>query len=139
MSGQFSNREETVGSKFLCVFSGLLTSRSVSGSKMVGSVSKIHDRISNLFYVFSDRATLELAIRWRTPSTPLPTSSGAFPCTTPKRPYAVSTWLKRLTRGLADFMVRRPRRFAAAHPRRRDCRRGRRLACKDNKEYQRPF
>ena len=26
---------------------------------MVGSVSKIHDRISNLFYVFSDRATLE--------------------------------------------------------------------------------
>jgi hypothetical protein len=43
----------------MCVFSGLLTSRSVSGSKMVRSVSKIHDRISNLFYVFSDRATLE--------------------------------------------------------------------------------
>jgi predicted ATPase len=59
MSGQFSNREETVISKFTCVFSGLMTSRSVSGSKMVRSVSKIHDRISNLFYVFSDRATLE--------------------------------------------------------------------------------
>jgi hypothetical protein len=29
---------------------------------MVGSVSKIHDRISNLFYVFSDRATLELPV-----------------------------------------------------------------------------